>query len=106
MVAGVITSVGLGIVAIYTIFIVGGVKLKYTEVRHYTDAGRLLTARFGYGFVGVMFVLLLVLLVGSHCLTGTIAFPQHHLQRRLLANLRHRIGRHPAASGTASVLRR
>lgn len=74
MVAGVIASVGLGIVAIYTSYIVGEVKLKYPEVRHYADAGRLLMGRFGYEFVGIMFVLQLVLLVGSHCLTGTIAF--------------------------------
>jgi len=30
--------------------------------------------RFGYEVVGIMFTLELVLLVGSHCLTGTIAF--------------------------------
>lgn len=73
MVAGVVTSVGLGIVAIYTSYIGGGVKLKYPEVRYHADAGRLLMGRFGYEFVGVMFVLQLVLLVGSHCLTGAIA---------------------------------
>ncbi|KAH6611633.1 amino acid transporter [Trichoderma cornu-damae] len=74
MVAGVICSVGLGLLAIYTSDLVGMVKMKFPEVAHYADAGRLVAGRFGYELVGGMFVLQLVLLVGSHCLTGTIAF--------------------------------
>ncbi|KAI0384638.1 transmembrane amino acid transporter protein-domain-containing protein [Hypomontagnella monticulosa] len=74
MVAGVILSVGLGLVAIYTSYVVGQVKLKYPEVQHYADAGRLIMGRFGYELIGAMFVLQLTFLVGSHCLTGTIAF--------------------------------
>lgn len=74
MVAGVILTVGLGLVAIYTSYIVGQVKLKFPEVSHYADAGRLLFGRWGYEIVGVMFALQLTFLVGSHCLTGTIAF--------------------------------
>lgn len=74
MVAGVICCVGLGLIAIYTSDIVGKVKIAYPEVAHYADAGRLLMGRFGYEVVGAMFVLQLTFLVGSHCLTGTIAF--------------------------------
>ncbi|KZZ92835.1 Amino acid transporter, transmembrane [Moelleriella libera RCEF 2490] len=74
MVAGVICCVGLGLIAIYTSDIVGKVKLKFPEVAHYADAGRLLAGKFGYEVVGAMFVLQLTFLVGSHCLTGTIAF--------------------------------
>ncbi|KAI9898787.1 hypothetical protein N3K66_007147 [Trichothecium roseum] len=74
MVAGVILTVGLGLIAIYTSHVVGQVKIKFPEVAHYADAGRLLFGRAGYEIVGVMFVLQLVFLVGSHCLTGTIAF--------------------------------
>ncbi|KAF4595989.1 Amino acid transporter, transmembrane [Ophiocordyceps camponoti-floridani] len=74
MVAGVVCCVGLGLIAIYTSDIVGQVKLKYPEVAHYADAGRLLMGRFGYELVGAMFVLQLTFLVGSHTLTGTIAF--------------------------------
>ncbi|GAB0138044.1 hypothetical protein EsDP_00006291 [Epichloe bromicola] len=74
MVAGVICCVGLGLIAIYTSDIVGKVKIVYPEVAHYADAGRLLMGRFGYEVVGAMFVLQLTFLVGSHCLTGTIAF--------------------------------
>ncbi|KAG5980730.1 hypothetical protein E4U55_003712 [Claviceps digitariae] len=74
MVAGVICCIGIGLIAIYTSDIVGKVKIAYPEVAHYADAGRLLMGRFGYELVGAMFVLQLTFLVGSHCLTGTIAF--------------------------------
>ena len=74
MVAGVILSVGIGLIAIYTSYVVGQVKLKYPHVEHYADAVQLIWGRFGYELTGVMFVLFLVLLVGSHTLTGTIAW--------------------------------
>ena len=77
MVAGVITTVGLGLIAIYTSYIVGQVKLKYPLVSNYADAGRLMFGRwgrFGYELVTIMLVLQLLLLTGSHTLTGTIAF--------------------------------
>lgn len=74
MVAGIICTVGFGLIAIYTSDIVGQVKLKFPEVEHYADAGRLLMGRFGYEAVGVMFAMQLTFLVSSHTLTGTIAF--------------------------------
>ncbi|KAF2966156.1 hypothetical protein GQX73_g7427 [Xylaria multiplex] len=74
MVAGTILCVGLGLLAIYSSFVVGQVKLKYPHVQHYADAGRLMMGRFGYELFSAMFVLQLVFLVGSHTLTGSIAF--------------------------------
>jgi hypothetical protein len=74
MIPGVIMCVGLGLVAIYTSYVVGQVKLLYPHVEHYADAVKLIWGRFGYELTGVMFTLFLVLLVGSHALTGTIAF--------------------------------
>ncbi|CAI7675801.1 unnamed protein product [Penicillium pancosmium] len=79
MVAGVILTVGLGIVAIYTSYIIGKVKLAFPEVAHYADAGRLMGARlgcprFGFELVNGMLAIQLLFLTGSHCLTGTIAF--------------------------------
>lgn len=74
MVAGVIVCIGIGIIAIYTSYIVGQVKIKFPQVSHYADAGQLMMGRFGYELIGAMFALQLTLLVGSHCLTGTIAF--------------------------------
>lgn len=74
MVAGVILTIGIGLLAIYTSYVVGQVKLKFPEVSHYADAGRLMFGKVGYEVISVMFVLQLTFLVGSHCLTGTIAF--------------------------------
>ncbi|RYP03244.1 hypothetical protein DL764_005291 [Monosporascus ibericus] len=74
MVAGTIVCVGIGLVAIYTSYVIGQVKLAHPEVAHYADVGRLLMGKFGYELVSVMFVLQLTFLVGSHTLTGTIAF--------------------------------
>jgi hypothetical protein len=66
MVAGVICCIGLGLVAIYTSYVVGQVKLKFPHVAHYADAGQLLMGRFGYELIGAMFTLMLTFLVGSH----------------------------------------
>ncbi|KAI8942926.1 hypothetical protein NX059_000964 [Plenodomus lindquistii] len=74
MIAGVIMCVGLGLVAIYTSYVVGQVKLRHPEVAHYSDAVELIWGRFGKELTGVMFALFLILLIGSHALTGTIAF--------------------------------
>ncbi|CAH0027287.1 unnamed protein product [Clonostachys rhizophaga] len=74
MVAGVIVTIGLGFIAMYASYIIGLVKLKYPEVHHYADVGKLLLGPWGDWLFGIIFVGLLVLVVGNHCLTGTIAF--------------------------------
>lgn len=66
MVAGVILTVGIGLIAIYTSYVVGQVKLAFPHVAHYADAGRLLMGKFGYELIGAMFTLELTFLVGSH----------------------------------------
>ncbi|KAK6435774.1 hypothetical protein LTR95_008041 [Oleoguttula sp. CCFEE 5521] len=42
MVAGVLLSVGLGLIAIYTSYVVGQVKLRHPGVAHYADAVKLI----------------------------------------------------------------
>ncbi|KAK2011647.1 transmembrane amino acid transporter [Colletotrichum eremochloae] len=74
MVAGVILSLGLGLIAIYTSDVVGQVKIKFPHVSHYADAGQLMFGRWGYEIIGAMFALQLTFLVSSHTLTGAIAF--------------------------------
>ncbi|WPH05062.1 Hypothetical protein R9X50_00796100 [Acrodontium crateriforme] len=74
MIPGVILCIGLGLLAIYTGFVVGEVKLKYPAIEHYADAVKLIWGKPGYELTGVMIALFLILLVGSHALTGTIAF--------------------------------
>ena len=73
MVAGVILTVGFGIIALYSSYIIGLVKLKYPHLPHYVDFGRLLMGGVGDKIFGVAFVALMVLTVGSHCLTGKLA---------------------------------
>ncbi|KAH6856057.1 amino-acid permease [Chaetomium sp. MPI-CAGE-AT-0009] len=74
MVAGVILTVGIGLVALYSSYVIGQMKLKYPHISHYTDAGRMMFGNIGYEIVSVMFVLQLVFTTGSHVLTGAIMF--------------------------------
>ncbi|KAJ5683528.1 hypothetical protein N7462_006693 [Penicillium macrosclerotiorum] len=74
MVAGVICSVGIGLIAVYTSYIIGQVKVKFPHISNYPEAGRLMFGRWGYELIFMMLCLELLLSAGSHCLTGTIAF--------------------------------
>ncbi|KAH7150438.1 amino acid transporter-like protein [Dactylonectria estremocensis] len=74
MVPGTLCCVFFGLVAIYAGHNVGELKVKYPEVQNYADAGRLMFGRVGYEFVSAIFLLELIFVSGSHCLTGTIAF--------------------------------
>jgi hypothetical protein len=69
MVAGVILTVGLGFVAIYTSHVVGQVKLAYPEVSHYADAGRLMFGKFGYE---VCLLQLMVMTLANCCSSSVL----------------------------------
>lgn len=73
MVAGIICTVGIGFIATYASYEVGAVKLKYPEINNYGDIGRLLLGEWGFWLVTLSFMCGMLLNVGSHCLTGTIA---------------------------------
>ncbi|KAK5661214.1 hypothetical protein OQA88_11105 [Cercophora sp. LCS_1] len=72
MVPGVMCSVFIGMIAVYTSFVVGQMKLKYPEIAHYSDAGRLMFGKYGYEIFAFMFVLQLIFIIASHVLTGKI----------------------------------
>ena len=74
MVAGVICCVGLGLIAVYTSYIIGQVKVKFPHISDYPEAGRQMFGRLGYEVIFMMLCLELLLSAGSHCLTGAIAF--------------------------------
>jgi hypothetical protein len=74
MIAGVFLSIGIGLVAMYAAYNIGQIKLKYPQVSHYADVGSLLFGRVGSSIFVAAFVSLLIFVVGSHCLTGAIAF--------------------------------
>jgi hypothetical protein len=74
MIPGIVICVGMGIIAVYTSYIIGKVKIKFPSVAHYGDIGQLMMGSFGYWLFSGIFVFQLTLSVGSHCLTGMIAF--------------------------------
>ncbi|KAI5300755.1 hypothetical protein KEM56_002227 [Ascosphaera pollenicola] len=74
MVPGVICSLGIGVIAIYTSWIIGMLKLKFPHIATYPDAGKQIWGKFGFYLIDIMLCLQLTFLLGSHCLTGTIAF--------------------------------
>ncbi|KAF7546259.1 hypothetical protein G7Z17_g8561 [Cylindrodendrum hubeiense] len=74
VVAGTFCCVVLGLLAIYTGWIVGKVSVVYPAVQHYGDIGGLLMGRFGEELFGFLYVLQLILMTSSFMLTGTIAF--------------------------------
>lgn len=74
MVPGILITVFIGLLAMYTSYIIGLVKLKYPHIRDYAEALGLIWGRIGYHLAVGMFVTMLILLIGSHVLTGTIAF--------------------------------
>lgn len=76
MIVGVICCVGVGLIAIYTSYLIGMVKVAFPFIQHYGDAGTLMMGRFGYELFTSMFFLQLIFVTASHCLTGTIAFEQ------------------------------
>ncbi|KAM0719317.1 hypothetical protein Q7P37_005222 [Cladosporium fusiforme] len=72
LVPGVLITVTMGLIAIYTSYLIGQVKLKFPEIAHYADAVGLIWGRFGKELAGFMFAALLILSTGSHALTGAI----------------------------------
>lgn len=75
LVAGILLNVVIGLISVYTGYLVGQVKVKFPDVlHHYADVGQLLFGKVGYEIFSAMFLLLLVLFGASHCLTGAIAF--------------------------------
>ncbi|OOG00214.1 hypothetical protein ASPCADRAFT_139477 [Aspergillus carbonarius ITEM 5010] len=74
MVAGVILTIGIGLIAMHAGYNIGQVKLKFPKVGHYADVGQLLLGNLGSKIFVGSFVALLIFVIGSHCLTGAIAF--------------------------------
>ncbi|KAK1981919.1 transmembrane amino acid transporter [Colletotrichum cereale] len=76
MFPGVFLTITIGMLSIFTSYLVGRVKLAHPHVANYAEAGRLLFGRYGrvgYELFGAALVLELVMVVGSHALTGSIA---------------------------------
>ncbi|KIR97283.1 hypothetical protein L804_05465 [Cryptococcus deuterogattii 2001/935-1] len=70
MVGGVITTVGAGILAYFTAWIMVDFKLKHPGVMHFGDAGGVLFGNWGRRILGIGLVLKSMGLAGSHALIG------------------------------------
>ncbi|KAM0714380.1 hypothetical protein Q7P37_010167 [Cladosporium fusiforme] len=73
MIPGLLITVFIGILAMYTSYIIGQVKLKFPHIKDYAEAMGLIWGPWGKNLAVVMFITMLLLLIGSHVLTGTIA---------------------------------
>lgn len=79
IVGGLITLIGLGIVATYTGYVIGQFKLAYPHVHNMADAGEVLfepigMKAFGREFFGAAQIIFFIFVMGSHVLTWAIAF--------------------------------
>ncbi|KAK5173159.1 uncharacterized protein LTR77_003281 [Saxophila tyrrhenica] len=78
IVGGLITLIGLGLVATYTGYVIGQFKLAYPHIHNMADAGEVLFRPIGWGgfgreFFGAAQVIFLIFIMGSHILTWIIA---------------------------------
>lgn len=78
LVGGLVTLIGLGIVATYTGYVIGQFKLAYPHIHNMADAGEVLFEPIGWGSVGrevfgAAQVIFLIFIMGSHILTWIIA---------------------------------
>lgn len=75
MAGGVIITFIIGLITLYTAYLIGEVCNKWPdEVVHYNDIARLMWGRWGGELCGIVFVIFLTLANASHTLTGAIAF--------------------------------
>lgn len=79
LVGGLITLIGLGIVATYTGYVLGQFKLAYPHIHNMADAGEVLFTPIGMGAIGrevfgTAQVIFLIFIMASHILTWIIAF--------------------------------
>ncbi|KDN36489.1 hypothetical protein K437DRAFT_260112 [Tilletiaria anomala UBC 951] len=75
LVPGVLLTIGIGLIVIYTAHVVGAAcNNSPTEVLSYVDLGERMFGRWGREVFTVMFMLIQLLASASHTLTGAIAF--------------------------------
>jgi hypothetical protein len=63
----------LGVLATWTGYMIGQMKLKYPYIMNMADAGEVLGGAFGREFMGVCQILFLIFIMSSHLLTFTVA---------------------------------
>lgn len=73
MVAGVILTIGLGLIATYTGYVFWQFKMRYPGVHNIADVGEVFAGPIGREIGGAAQTIYLVFIMGSHILTWTVA---------------------------------
>ena len=73
MVAGVILTIGLGLIATYTGYVFWQFKMRYPGVHNIADVGEIFAGRIGREIGGAAQTIYLIFIMGSHLLTWTVA---------------------------------
>lgn len=73
MVAGVILTIGLGLIATYTGYVFWQFKMRYPGVHNIADVGGIFGGAIGRELGGACQTIYLVFIMGSHLLTWTVA---------------------------------
>ncbi|GAB1210941.1 hypothetical protein ATERTT37_000051 [Aspergillus terreus] len=68
----IILIVGLGIVALYTGYVIGQFRQRYPHIHNLADAGEILLGRFGRELFGLGQILFSIFIMGSHIVTFTV----------------------------------
>ncbi|KAJ5218171.1 uncharacterized protein N7498_000270 [Penicillium cinerascens] len=68
-----IILVGLGLLATYTGYVMGQMKLRYPQITTMADAGEVLAGKWGREFLGACYIIFLIFIMSSHLLTFTVA---------------------------------
>ncbi|KAJ5899905.1 hypothetical protein N7495_004649 [Penicillium taxi] len=73
LVPAIIVLIALGLIASYTGFIMGQMKLKFPHITTMSDAGEVVGGKIGREFVGICWILFFIFIMSSHLLTFTVA---------------------------------
>ncbi|KAJ5675075.1 Amino acid transporter transmembrane [Penicillium maclennaniae] len=73
LVPAVILLIGLGLLATYTGYVMGQMKLRYPQITTMADAGEVLGGKWGREIVGAAYITFLIFIMSSHLLTFTVA---------------------------------
>lgn len=68
-----ILLIGLGLLATYTGYVMGQMKLRYPQITSMADAGEVLAGKWGREIIGAAYITFLIFIMSSHLLTFTVA---------------------------------
>ena len=70
--SAIILIIGLGILALYTGYVIGQFRERHPSIHNLADAGEILMGRFGRELFGLGQILFSIFIMGSHIVTFTV----------------------------------